>query len=67
MMTEESMRFWWNRIKRMKKEEVAQKIETTIKEYYDSKNMPVPLWKTEKNPKWWVDYLVELGIDPNNP
>ena len=33
MMTEESMRFLWNRIKIMKKEEVAQKIETTIKDY----------------------------------
>ena len=67
MMTEENMRFLWNRIRRMKSEEVAKKIESSIKEYYESKNVPVPRWRTEKNPTWWVDYLVGLGMDPNNP
>ena len=67
MMTEENMRFLWNRIRRMKREEVAKKIESSIKEYYESKNVPVTRWRTEKNPTWWVDYLVGLGMDPNNP
>ena len=24
-------------------------------------------WKTNKDPKWWTEYLISLGIDPRNP
>ena len=29
--------------------------------------MKVPEWKTQKNPEWWTEYLISLGIDPKNP
>lgn len=47
--------------------ETAQIIDNAIKEYYEEKGLPVPQWKMKKNPDWWVYYLAELGIDPNNP
>ena len=27
----------------------------------------VPEWKTKKDPDWWTEYLISLGIDPQNP
>ena len=45
---------------------MAETIDKAIKEYYDSRNMPVPQWRQETNPQWWVDYLRELGLDANN-
>jgi len=36
-------------------------------EYYSEKGLPVPQWRREKNPQWWIDYLQELNIDPRNP
>jgi len=47
--------------------ETAQIIDKAIKEYYEEKGLPVPQWKMKKNPQWWIDYLIELNIDPNNP
>ena len=47
--------------------EIAQIIDSVLKEYYSSKNLPVPEWKLKKNPQWWIDYLQELNIDPRNP
>ena len=46
--------------------EIAQIIDKTLYEYYSEKDMPVPNWK-RKNPQWWVEYLNNLGIKPNNP
>ena len=63
-MNEENMKFLWTRIKKIRTAEI---IDSAIQEYYDTKGMLVPKWKMEKNPQWWVDYLVELGMDPNNP
>jgi hypothetical protein len=54
-------------MKRKKNMETAQIIDNAIKEYYEEKGLPVPQWKMKKNPDWWVYYLAELGIDPNNP
>ena len=54
-------------MKRKKNMETAQIIDNAIKEYYEEKGLPVPQWKMKKNPDWWVYYLTELGIDPNNP
>jgi hypothetical protein len=31
------------------------------------KGIPVPNWKTQKDPQWWIEYLEELGLDSKNP
>ena len=41
-------------------------IEKTISEWYFEKGIPEPHWKPNRNPQWWTDYLIELGLDPNN-
>ena len=46
--------------------EVAQIIDEAIFEYYSEKNLDVPKWKTKKDPEWWTNYLIDLGMDPNN-
>ena len=45
--------------------EVKQIIDEAIWKYYFEKGQEVPNWKQEKDPKWWIDYLKELGIDQN--
>ena len=52
--------------KRIRKLEMSEKIDTALKEYYDSVGKPVPQWKQRRNPEWWVEYLRELGLDENN-
>ena len=47
--------------------EIAQTIDDALLEYYSEKGLDVPNWKQTKNPQWWIDYLKELNIDPNNP
>jgi len=47
--------------------EIAQTIDDALFEYYSEKGMEVPQWKVTKDPQWWTDYLIELGLDPNNP
>ena len=47
--------------------EIAQTIEDSLKQYYDSMGKPVPRWKLKRNPDWWTTYLEDLGIDPRNP
>ena len=47
--------------------EIAQTIDNALKEYYSERGLPVPQWKTKKDPQWWIDYLKELGIDKDNP
>ena len=47
--------------------EIAQTIDSAIWEYYSDKGLPVPNWKRQKDPQWWIDYLKELGIEPENP
>ena len=46
--------------------EIAQIIDSAIFEYYSEKGLPVPQWRQQKNPQWWVDYLTDLGLDSNN-
>ena len=54
--------------KRKKNMEIAQTIDEALYQYYTvERGVPVPNWKTNKNPQWWIDYLEELGIDKNNP
>ena len=54
-------------MKRKRSMEIAQTIDNAIEEYYSEKGLPVPRWKMNKDPQWWIDYLQELGIDKNNP
>jgi hypothetical protein len=47
--------------------EIAQTIDNVLEEYYSEKGMTVPQWKQRKDPLWWREYLIRLGIDPENP
>ena len=47
--------------------EIAQTIDDALEEYYSEIGRPVPQWKRQKDPDWWRDYLISLGIDPGNP
>jgi len=53
--------------KRIRKLEMSEKIDAALKEYYSERGLPVPEWKQRKDPQWWKDYLIELGLDPDNP
>ena len=53
--------------KRIRQLEIAEKIDAALEEYYAEKGMPVPQWKCKRNPDWWKDYLLKIGLDPNNP
>ena len=46
--------------------EIAQIIDRALEEHYSSLGLSVPNWKRNKDPDWWIDYLKELGVDPNN-
>lgn len=54
-------------MKRKRNLEIAQTIDSVIEEYYSGLGLPVPEWKTKKDPDWWIKYLDSLGIDSNNP
>ena len=45
--------------------EIAQTIDDALYEYYSEQGRPVPQWKKEKL-SWWIEYLISLGMDPNN-
>ncbi len=47
--------------------EIAQTIDKALEEWYSERGLEVPDWKTQRNPQWWTDYLISLGIDPENP
>ena len=47
--------------------EIAQTIDDALTEYYSEKGVEVPNWKRDKDPQWWKDYLISLGVDPSNP
>lgn len=53
--------------RRMRSMEVKQIIDDALFDYYSEKGLPVPNWKMNRDPQWWIDYLDELGIDKNNP
>jgi len=46
--------------KRKRNLQIAQTIDEAINEYYSLQGIPVPNWKTQKDPQWWIDYLKEL-------
>ena len=47
--------------------EIAQTIDDALEEWYSERGLPVPQWKTKRDPDWWIEYLEELGVDPENP
>jgi len=47
--------------------EVKQTIDDAIEEYYSERGLEVPNWRMRKDPEWWTEYLLDLGLDPNNP
>ena len=52
---------------KMKKNmETARIIDEALFQYYAERGMNVPKWK-QKQPDWWREYLISLGLDPNNP
>ncbi len=46
--------------------EIAQTIDEALLEWYSEHGRPVPQWKKQKY-NWWREYLISLGLDPNNP
>ena len=54
-------------MKRKKNMEIAQTIDEVLFRFYSDRGMKVPEWKTKKDPDWWIEYLISLGIDPQNP
>lgn len=40
--------------------ETARIIDEAINEWYSAHDQPVPRWKMQRDPQWWIDYLREL-------
>ena len=53
-------------MKRKRSMEIAQIIDKALEEQYSELGLPVPNWKRNKNPDWWVEYLISLGLHPDN-
>ena len=53
-------------MKRKKNIQIAQIIDEALEEHYSELGLSVPNWKRCKE-QWWIDYLISLGLDPNNP
>ena len=52
--------------KMMRNMEIKQIIDDALYEYYVVENgKPVPNWKVQKDPQWWIDYLNDLEDDNN--
>ena len=52
--------------KMMRNMEIKQIIDDALFEYYVVENgKPVPNWKVQKDPQWWIDYLNDLEDDNN--
>ena len=54
-------------MKRTRNMEVKQIIDEALFQYYFEKGMEVPQWRMRRDPEWWTEYLLSLGLDPNNP
>jgi len=54
-------------MRRKKNLEIAQIINDALFEYYSERGLEVPDWKMKRDPDWWINYLISLGIDPKNP
>jgi len=47
--------------------EVKQIIDEALFGWYSERGLEVPQWRMQRNPEWWISYLNDLGIDPQNP
>ena len=48
--------------------EIAQIIDDSLYQYYTvERDLPVPNWRYIKDADWWMQYLIDMGIDPRNP
>ena len=54
-------------MQRKRNMEIAQTIDDALLEWYSERNLEVPDWRINRNPQWWTDYLISLGLDPKNP
>jgi len=52
--------------KRMMMIRTREIIEESISNWYSEQGLEEPQWKQNRDPQWWTDYLIELGLDPNN-
>ena len=50
-------------MQRKRNMEIAQIIDDALEEHYSELGLPVPNWKRQKDPQWWIDYLRELEIE----
>ena len=53
-------------MKKKRNMEIAQIIDDALEEHYSELGLPVPNWKRQKDPQWWIDYLKDLDINPDN-
>ena len=47
-------------MKRKRNMETAQIIDKALFDYYNEQGKPVPNWRQNRNPQWWIDYLREI-------
>jgi|TARA_R100000406_G_scaffold35938_1_gene23776 hypothetical protein len=53
-------------MRRKRSMEIAQTIDKAINDYYEEQGKPVPRWKQKRDPDWWTEYLIRMGLDPRN-
>jgi len=53
-------------MKRKRSMEIVQIIDRALAEWCGEQGREVPQWK-RRDPQWWIDYLINLDIDPRNP
>ncbi len=53
-------------MRRKRSMEIGQTIDKAINDYYMEQGKPVPKWKQKRNPDWWTEYLIRLGLNPKN-
>ena len=55
-------------MKRKKVIEIEKAMDEAFYQYYTvERGQPVPEWKQKRDPDWWCEYLIFLGIEPDNP
>ena len=54
-------------MKKKRNMEIAQTIDDALEEHYSELGLPVPNWKRQKDPEWSIEYLKDLGIEPDKP
>ena len=52
--------------RRKRNMEIAQIIDDASMSIILKREQDVPKWK-QKQPQWWIEYLISLGMDPTNP